>query len=119
MLLKKEAEYEIDDVVICKEYFNMNGFTFNVNFRFKIICVDNRNIRLQNIKTMETQTVSIDVLRDKFIYSYCYTAHSCQGCSIDDNVIIYDWTNEHATKEWFYVACTRARDLNKVRFYRY
>ena len=95
------------------------GYTYNVNYRYKITNITNDIIMLQNVKTMEEQPIYIDTLRASFIYSYCYTAHSCQGCSIDDDVIIYEWKHPRVTKEWFFVAITRARDLNKVRFYRY
>ena len=118
-LLNKEKEYESDDIVICKEYFKIKGFTFNVNIRYRIINIDSGIATLRNVKTLEEQSIPVEILRGKFIYSYCYTAHSCQGCSIDDDIIIYDWNKPYVSREWFYVALTRSTDLNKIMFYRY
>ena len=118
-LLNKEKEYEADDIVICKEYFKIKGFAFNVNIRYRTINIDSGIATLRNVKTSEEQSIPIELLRSKFIYSYCYTAHSCQGCSIDNDHIIYDWNKPYVSREWFYVALTRSTDLNKIMFYRY
>ena len=118
-LLNKEHEYENDDIVICKEYFKVSNFTFNVNIRYRITNIENGIITLQNVKPLEEKSIPIDILRDRFIYSYCYTAHSCQGCSVEDDIVVYDWNKSYVSREWFYVSLTRATDLNKVRFYGY
>ena len=92
---------------------------FNVNFRYTIVNIDGNIFTLQNVKTMEELTILKDKLRSNFIYSYCFTAHSVQGSSIDDETVIYDWNKGYVSRQWVWVALSRARDLNKVSFYRY
>ena len=118
-LLNKQEEFEIGDVMICKTYLKVGGCVFNVNIRYKIIKIDGNVLTLQNVKTMEVLTIVRDKLRTNFIYSYCFTAHSVQGSSIDDEIVIYDWNKHYVSRQWVYVAVTRARDLNKVSFYKY
>ena len=118
-LLNKKDEFEIGDVMICKEYLKMKNTVFNVNFRFRIMGINGEIMTLQNIKTLEEQTVLKSKLRTNFIYSYCFTAHSFQGCSVDDDIIVYDWNKPYVSREWLFVACSRARDLNRVKFFRY
>ena len=117
--LNKSAEYEINDEVICKEYTKVKNQVFNVNFRYRIIDIQADSIFLQNIKTLEIQTIYLNYLRNRFIYSYCFTCHSTQGCSVDGDIVIYDWNQPCVSREWFYVAITRGRDLNKIKFYKY
>ena len=117
-LLNKQHEYEIGNTMICKKYMKFKSHTYNVNFRYKIISLNSTMGILQNVKTKEEHPIHIDTLRANFIYSYCYTAHSTQGCSIDGDVVIYEWTHPRVTKEWLFVSLTRAKDLNKVRFFR-
>ena len=69
--------------------------------------------------TDEKQNIELKVLRKNFIYAYCYTCHSKQGCSVDDDIVIYDWSKWYVCKNWYWTAITRARDLNRVKFYKY
>jgi hypothetical protein len=47
------------------------------------------------------------------------TCHSLQGSSVDDNITIFDYKYKFVDRNWFYVAVTRATDLNNVYFYNY
>jgi hypothetical protein len=59
------------------------------------------------------------IIKDSFIFNYCRTCHSVQGSSIDESITIFDYKYEHTSREWLYVAITRATDLNQVYFYDY
>ena len=74
---------------------------------------------LKNIKTEVEQTMLNKFLKSHFVYAYCYTAHSKQGCSVKDDIIIYDWQQPYCSRKWVWVAITRCRDLSKVRLYKY
>eukprot|EP00438_Fugacium_kawagutii_P019097 Skav234725 [mRNA] locus=scaffold634:457313:460261:+ [translate_table: standard] len=114
-----EDEYVIGEEVICRKYIKTKGKKFNVNFKFKISNIVGNNVVLQNVATNKMQNIEIKLLRKHFIYAYCYTCHSKQGCSVDDDIVIYDWSKWYCCKNWYWTAITRARDLNRVRFYRY
>ena len=74
-----------------------------MNIRYRIINIDSGIATLRNVKTLEEQSIPVEILRGKFIYSYCYTAHSCQGCSIDDDIIIYDWNKPYVKQRMVFM----------------
>ena len=69
--------------------------------------------------TCERQGIVRKLLQKHFIYAYCYTCHSKQGCSVDDDIVIYDWSLWCCCPNWYWTSITRARDLNRVKFYKY
>ena len=105
-----EDEYVIGEYIICRKYVKNKGTKFNVNFKFRISNIVGNIVVLQNVATNEKQNIELKVLRKHFIYAYCYTTHSKQGCSVDDDIVIYDW---------YWTSVSRARDLNRVKFYKY
>ena len=42
-----------------------------------------------------------------------------QGCSVDDDIVIYDWSLWCCCPNWYWTSITRTRDLNRVKFYKY
>ena len=114
-----EDEYVIGEEVICRKYAKNKGMKFNVNFKFRVSNIVGNIVVLQNVATSEKQNIELKVLRKHFIYAYCYTCHSKQGCSVDDDIVIYDWSKWYCSKNWYWTAITRARDLNRVKFYKY
>jgi len=46
--------------------------------------------------------------------AYCNTCHSQQGCSIDDNITIFDSNTPYVDRFWLYTAITRCRELSKI-----
>ena len=109
-------EYVINEEVICRKYIKTKGKKFNVNFRFRIANIVDDIVVLQNVATGEKQNIELKLLRKHFIYAYCYTAHSKQGCSVDGDIVIYDWNEWYVSKNWFFTALTRATDFNKIKF---
>ena len=112
-------EYVINEEVICRKYIKTKGNKFNVNFRFRIVNIVGNIVVLQNVATGEKQNIDLKLLRKHFIYAYCYTAHSKQGCSVDGDIVIYDWNEWYVSKNWFFTALTRATDFNKIKFFKY
>ena len=103
----------------CQKYVKNKGTKFNVNFKFRISNIVGNIVVLQNVATNEKQNIELKVLRKHFIYAYCYTTHSKQGCSVDDDIVIYDWSKWYCSKNWYWTSVSRARDLNRVKFYKY
>ena len=114
-----EDEYVIGEYIICRKYVKNKGTKFNVNFKFRISNIVGNIVVLQNVATNEKQNIELKVLRKHFIYAYCYTTHSKQGCSVDDDIVIYDWSKWYCSKNWYWTSVSRARDLNRVKFYKY
>ena len=102
----------IGEEVICRKYVKKIGTKFNVNFKFRMSNIVGNIAVLQNVATNEKQNIE-----QHFIYAYCYTCHSKQGCSVDDDIVIYEWSKWYCSKNWYWTAITRARDLNRVNFY--
>ena len=115
----KKSEFEIGEIMICREYRKTKTYKLNVNFRYEIISITDPWITIANIKTKEEIVLHVGILRSHFIFAFCFTCHSVQGCSIDDDVTIFDWNHHLISREWLWTAITRARDLNRVKFYKY
>ena len=124
--LGKKEKYEIGEVMICRLYRDDKEGKFNVNIRWKI---DSKKwdsqariykYRIQDIKnTEDVRTVDEYVLDNHFRYAYCATTHSRQGASISGNITIHEWNKTYLmSREWLWCSITRARDLNKVYFFK-
>ena len=122
-LENRKDEYEVGEFLICREYTKINKFksVFNVNFQHEIIYIGNGILKLKNIKSKEIQAIDIEKIRHNFIFAWCATAHSMQGQSVDTEITIFDYNHflVREYSEWLYTCITRARDLNKVRFFKY
>ena len=113
--LNKASEYEKGEVLICREYLKLKKVgTFNVNFEYRIIRVDDKTLLLKNIATEEIYELSKDVVKKHFIFDYCSTCHSTQGATIDESITIYDWKFYYMSREWLWTAVTRATSLDCV-----
>ena len=121
-LEKRKDEYEVGEFLICREYTKTQTSVFNVNFKYKIVHIGKDGVMtLKNTKTNILQSLKIQKVRDNFIFAHCTTCHSAQGSSIDGDITIFDYNHYDIKKyrEWLWTAITRARDLNKVKFYKY
>ena len=61
-------------------------------------------------------TLDIKVL-NHFKLSYCMTAHSVQGLSIDDKVCIFDCNTPYVDRNYVWTAITRVRDLDNITYF--
>jgi hypothetical protein len=102
------------NVLICKVRFQLYKNTFNKNFKYEVTKVTDKYVTVEG-----DYGIPIEMVRKNFIYSYCRTAHSLQGKSIDKPITIFDYKFHRVTNEWLYVAISRCTDLNNVTFYDY
>ena len=118
--MNKTEQYEVGEELICRKYRKAVDGTLNVNIRWKVIGVEDENLVIQNIKDPEdTRKLYKAIIAKHFIYSYCATCHSVQGTSIRDSITIHEWDKKYlVSKEWLWCSLTRARDLNKVYFFK-
>ena len=117
--LGKINTYEINEELICRLYLRHDDAKFNANIRYKILCINSRGITIGNIKDKKQYTLPEELLNKHFRYGYCATAHSCQGASINNNITIHEWDKSYlVSREWAWCSLTRARDFNKVAFFK-
>ena len=118
--LGKKGLYEVGEEMICRLYLKTDeGAKFNANIRYKILCINSSGITIENIKDKKKYTLTEELLNKHFRYGYCATAHSCQGASINNSIIIHEWDRSYlVSREWIWTAYTRARDFNKVAFFK-
>ena len=116
--LGKAEKYEVGDIMICRKHTRQDGMTFNVNFQFEIKGIEGDRVVIENIKTKQQYPTTFEILDTNFIYGYCATCHSSQGASVDKSIAIHEWNKTQlVSREWIWTSITRARDLNKVKFY--
>ena len=118
--LGKTNTYEINEEMICRLYLKTEeGAKFNANIRYKILCINSKGITIENIKDKKKYTLPEELLNKHFRYGYCATAHSCQGASINNNITIHEWDKSYlVSREWLWCSLTRARDFNKISFFK-
>ena len=118
--LGKKGLYEVGEEMICRLYLKTDeGAKFNANIRYKILCINSWGITIENIKDKKKHTLTEELLNKHFRYGYCATCHSCQGASINNNITIHEWDRSYlVSREWVWTSLTRARDFNKVAFFK-
>ena len=118
--LGKKGLYEVGEEIICRLYLKTDrDAKFNANIRYKILCINSSGIIIENIKDKNKYTLTEELLNKHFRYGYCATCHSCQGASINNNIVIHEWDKSYlVSREWIWTAYTRARDFNKVAFFK-
>ena len=118
--LGKKGLYEVGEEMICRLYLKTDdGAKFNANIRYKILCINSGGIIIENIKDKKKYTLTEELLNKHFRYGYCATCHSCQGASINNNITIHEWDRSYlVSREWVWTSLTRARDFNKVAFFK-
>ena len=106
--------------MICRFFRNEEEGKFNVIIRWKILDVRYGKVTIQDIKNKEDVRYLDEQDVDKhFRYAFCATCHSRQGTSLSGNITIHEWNKDYlVSKEWLWCAITRARDFNKVYFFR-
>ena len=72
-----------------------------MNIKYEIDNIFGDDFVLKDVATGERQKITRILLQKNFIYAYCYTCHSKQGCSIDDDMVIYDWSLWCCCSNWF------------------
>lgn len=120
-----KIKFRIDDINIwkglfiqCKKYYKSKDIVTYVNNLYKIVDYDDKYIFIVDLND-ECNKFRIDnnKLWKIFSLSYCNTCHSEQGCSINNNLTIFDCNTPYINKYWLYTAITRCRDLDKIRIF--
>ena len=108
--------------MICREYTKTPTSVPNVNFKYGVVHIGKDGVMtLKDTKTNIPQSIQIKKVRDNFIFAHCTTCHSDQGSSIDGDITLFDYNHFDIRnyRELLWTAITRARNLSKVKFYKY
>ena len=54
------------------------------------------------------------IFANHFKLEFCQTCHSLQGCSIKENITIFNANMPYVSKRWLYTAITRVRKLEQL-----
>ena len=119
--MNKVSDYEIGEILICREYIHMKktNVKFQKNFQYKIVKIEGDFFTLENIITEERQSIGNRIIMKDFIFNYCATCHSSQGASIDGKICIFDYMDKLVDWRWLWTAITRATQIDNVYFYSY
>ena len=123
--LNKSTEFEIGEKLICRSYKKIKKgpkehINLHKNYEYIVVAITDKEITLRETGGKKhTITLEKEEVRNSFIYSYCTTCHSTQGCSIDGNITIFDYYFHYVDRKWLCVAITRATNLENVYFYDY
>ena len=121
-LENRKDEYEVGEFLICRDYTKTPTSVVNVNFKYRIVHIGKDGVMtLTNTKTNIHQSIQVKEVRENFIFAHCTTCHSAQGSSIDGDITIFDYNHFDIRnyREFLWTAITRARDLNKIKIYKY
>ena len=76
---------------------------------------------MEYIKSKEVRGLDKEKVRNKYTFAQCCTAHSLQGQSVETDITCFDYNHFLVRKcpELLYTSITRARDLSRVKFFKY
>jgi len=61
--------------------------------QYDIVKVLDGALLLKNVKDGKLHPLPLDKASSSFIFASCCTCHSAQGCSVDDEITIFDYNN--------------------------
>lgn len=104
--------------LVNRRRLNLKGRVMQVNFEFEVLHVGDRHVKLKSLFNEDGHDVFENVPKNHVINHMHWvktrTCHSLQGSSLSGKLLLFDLSSPHVTKEFLYVALTRARDLSEV-----
>jgi hypothetical protein len=134
-ILKHKEEYFVGLKLVCKIAKNVqyddiisetkteetnsnNKKTFKINSNMEyIITAINKNMITISDQIEDEYTLNKEFIKKHFGYSYCRTAHSYQGESIDRPYCVHESDFFHTSTNWLYVCISRTTDPNFCSFF--
>ncbi len=106
--------------IICSKSFLADKDKCYTNFQYTVHHIDKTHVYFFDAVEGDAivMSVSKDEIHKHFQYSFAGTAHSYQGLSLvaGEKTTILHANHAFSSREWLYVAITRARDLNDLQF---
>jgi ATP-dependent exoDNAse (exonuclease V) alpha subunit len=104
-----------DLILVCKKFYkNSAGFKTYVNNSYRVESIGKYIKLVDSADESNVFSMERDKLWKIFNLAYCNTCHSVQGCSIDEEVTIFDCNTPYVDRFWLYTAITRCRELNNI-----
>ena len=121
--LGKKHKYEIGETLIARKW--VREPRINVNIRYIITNIDDKQITFKNISDEENVTTLNEEQVDRiFIYSHCATTHSSEGARVNQSMSIHEWEKPYlVSREWLWKSLYLNRkfdkemELNMIRRY--
>jgi hypothetical protein len=102
--------------IVCKRTMSVTGGKIFAQNIYRIEKFSKGHVHISDILDDTQYAVLMKHLGEYLKLPYCITCHSSQGASFDEPYVICDWDSKHVTKNWFYTAITRTRNLKNVFF---
>jgi hypothetical protein len=107
-----------DLMLVCKKFYkNKSGFKTYVNNLYRVDSIGKYIKLVDSADESNMFSMERDKLWKIFDLNYCNTCHSVQGCSIDDEVTLFDCNTPYVDRFWLYTAITRCRDLYNISIF--
>ena len=103
--------------LVNRKQFRRQGKTIlHVNYEFEIVAVTETHVTLCPVddKTARIESIPVKHVDDHMHWHRTRTCHSLQGSSVSGKLLLFDLRSRYITREFIYVALTRARNLSEV-----
>ena len=108
--------YWVGQTLRCRKLMQVDGERMHINYVYKVAERCEGGLVLQS-SLAESYVVSFASLAECFAYNYAHTCHSLQGMSVASGITLHDIIFFFVTREWFYTALTRSRDLEEIYYW--
>jgi hypothetical protein len=102
--------------LVNRKQLKLKKNTLYVNYEYEIVSVDLPRVTLRPIDDPNNLLENIPArhVEEHMHWHKTRTCHSLQGSSVTGKLLLFDLHSHHITKEFLYVALTRARHLSEV-----
>lgn len=108
--------YWVGQTLRCRERLNVDKEPMHVNYVYTVADKWENGLILKS-STDGLYKVYFASLLKCFAYNYAHTCHSLQGMSVATGISLHDLMYWAVTREWFYTALTRSRNLEEIYYW--
>jgi hypothetical protein len=108
--------YWVGQTLRCRKRLTVDKTKLHINYIYTVSAVADKGLVLKSSLGVE-YVVSFASLSECFAYNYAHTCHSLQGMSVATGITLHDLAFFFVTREWFYTALTRSRNLAEIFYW--
>ena len=113
----RRGEYEVEEVLMCRELLKSSSYKFQVKFKYKVLKITENMVAEEDEHNKNIRQLPLDMLMEHFMYNYCFTCRRVQGSTIEGGITLFDYNHCLVDKNWLSTAITREADSNNVSFF--